>query len=65
MDYANIQVLVAGALATLAFVPQVLKTWKSKHARDISLTSTCLLSPPTGFPPSMWYCLIRMRGFPL
>jgi len=63
MDYANILVLVAGALTTLAFVPQVLKTWKPKHARDISLTSTCLLSPPTGFLPSMRYGLMLMRGF--
>ena len=34
---ANILGLVAGSLTTLAFIPQVLKIWKSKHARDISL----------------------------
>ena len=63
MDYANILVLVAGALTSLAFVPQVLKTRKPKHAGDISLTGTCLLSPPIGLLPSMRYGPIRMRGF--
>jgi len=29
--------LVAGALTTIAFVPQVVKTWKSKSAKDLSL----------------------------
>ena len=29
--------LVAGALTTIAFLPQVMKTWKSKSAEDLSL----------------------------
>jgi MtN3 and saliva related transmembrane protein len=29
--------LVAGALTTVAFVPQLLKTWRSRSARDVSL----------------------------
>lgn len=29
--------LAAGALTTIAFVPQVIKTWKSKSAEDLSL----------------------------
>ncbi len=29
--------LIAGALTTAAFLPQVIKTWKSKQTRDISL----------------------------
>lgn len=29
--------LVAGTLTTIAFLPQVVKTWKSKSARDLSL----------------------------
>ena len=37
MEYANTLGLLAGALTTVAFVPQVIKIWKSKHARDISL----------------------------
>ncbi|CAA6604385.1 conserved membrane hypothetical protein [Rhodospirillaceae bacterium LM-1] len=30
--------MVAGALTTLAFLPQVIKTWKTRSTRDISLT---------------------------
>jgi MtN3 and saliva related transmembrane protein len=33
---ANILGLVAGSLTTLSFIPQVIKIWRSKHARDIS-----------------------------
>ncbi len=29
--------LSAGALTTLAFLPQVIKTWKSRSAKDLSL----------------------------
>jgi MtN3 and saliva related transmembrane protein len=29
--------LLAGALTTIAFVPQVIKTWKTKSAEDLSL----------------------------
>ncbi|MDA8229902.1 MAG: SemiSWEET transporter [Magnetospirillum sp.] len=29
---------IAGTLTTVAFVPQVVKTWRSRSARDISLT---------------------------
>ncbi|MDZ7691728.1 MAG: SemiSWEET transporter [Balneolaceae bacterium] len=29
--------LLAGTLTTIAFVPQVIKTWKSKSAKDLSL----------------------------
>ncbi len=28
--------LIAGTLTTIAFVPQVLKTWRSKSAKDVS-----------------------------
>jgi MtN3 and saliva related transmembrane protein len=37
MESANTLGLIAGALTTLAFIPQVIKTWKSRHTRDISL----------------------------
>lgn len=36
--------LLAGALTTLAFVPQVLKIWKSKQANDISLATFAIFS---------------------
>lgn len=29
--------LAAGSLTTIAFLPQVIKTWQSKSAKDISL----------------------------
>ncbi len=35
---------VAGVLTTLAFVPQVLKIWRSKQAHDISLGMFILFS---------------------
>jgi uncharacterized protein with PQ loop repeat len=37
MDTIKILGLVAGALTTAAFLPQVLKTWKSRSAKDLSL----------------------------
>jgi len=30
--------LVAGACTTIAFLPQVIKTWKSRSAKDLSLS---------------------------
>lgn len=32
----NLLGMVAGTLTTVAFVPQVLKTWRSKSANDVS-----------------------------
>ena len=37
MDYTQILGLMAGGLTTVAFLPQVIKTWKSKSAKDLSL----------------------------
>ncbi|MBN8576658.1 MAG: SemiSWEET family sugar transporter [Cyclobacteriaceae bacterium] len=37
VDTAKILGLVAGFLTTVAFVPQVIKTWQSRSARDLSL----------------------------
>ena len=37
MESANSLGLAAGMLTTLAFIPQVVKTWKSRYTRDISL----------------------------
>lgn len=36
--------LIAGSLTTLAFVPQVIKTWRSKSGNDISLGMFLLFS---------------------
>ena len=37
MNYVNIIGFIAGTLTTIAFVPQVIKIWKTKSAKDISL----------------------------
>lgn len=38
MTFVTLLGLVAGTLTTFAFFPQLLKTWKSRSADDISLT---------------------------
>lgn len=37
MDYTQIIGIVAGICTTIAFLPQVIKTWRSKSAKDLSL----------------------------
>ncbi len=44
MDFVNALGLTAGSLTTLAFVPQVLKTWRSKSGEDISAVTFLLFS---------------------
>ncbi len=36
--------LIAGLFTTVAFVPQVVKIWKSRHAKDISLAMFAIFS---------------------
>jgi len=36
--------LIAGLLTSIASLPQVFKTWKSRHARDLSIWQPLLLS---------------------
>ena len=36
--------LVAGALTTASFVPQVIKTWRTRRARDFSLPMLLLFT---------------------
>lgn len=38
MDYVKVIGLVAGFCTTLAFLPQVVKTWRSRTAKDLSLS---------------------------
>ena len=38
MENTTLLGLVAGFLTTVSFLPQVIKTWKSKSAGDISLS---------------------------
>ena len=44
MDLVNVLGMGAGSLTTVAFVPQVLKTWKSKSGGDISYGMFLLFS---------------------
>ncbi len=37
MNTVQLLGLAAGSLTTAAFLPQVIKTWKSKSAKDLSL----------------------------
>jgi MtN3 and saliva related transmembrane protein len=37
LDLTEILGLIAGFLTTVAFIPQVVKTWRSRSARDLSL----------------------------
>lgn len=37
-DASDIIGSVAAVLTTIAFVPQAVKTWRSRHARDLSLS---------------------------
>jgi MtN3 and saliva related transmembrane protein len=54
--------LVAGSLTTIAFVPQVYQTWKSRSAKDISLGMFLLFS--TGV--SLWLVYgIRIGAIPI
>jgi MtN3 and saliva related transmembrane protein len=39
MDFITILGLVAGTLTTLAFLPQLLKIWQTKSAKDISFNT--------------------------
>ncbi len=48
MDSTKIIGLVAGLLTTLSFVPQVVKTWKSKSAKDLSLVMFLLYCAGVG-----------------
>lgn len=44
MEFANLIGLAAGALTTVAFVPQVVKIWRTRSTHDISLGMFALFS---------------------
>jgi MtN3 and saliva related transmembrane protein len=44
MDRVELVGMVAGGLTTLAFVPQVVKTWRTGSARDFSLPMLLLFT---------------------
>jgi MtN3 and saliva related transmembrane protein len=39
--------IIAGALSCTTFLPQVIKTWKSKSTKDVSLTMFLIASAST------------------
>lgn len=44
MDAGNLLGMIAGTLTTAAFVPQVVKTWRTRSTHDISLGMFALFS---------------------
>jgi MtN3 and saliva related transmembrane protein len=44
MEIAQWIGLIAGALTTIAFIPQVVKTYRSRSAKDLSLTMFLVFS---------------------
>jgi len=44
MNYVTLLGLFSGALTTVAFFPQVLKVWKTRSTRDISLLTFSIQS---------------------
>lgn len=52
--------LIAGALTTLAYVPQVVKVWRSRSARDISLGMFLLMNIGIG----LWLVYGLLIGSP-
>jgi len=44
VDIVNITGSLAGGLTTIAFIPQVVRTWKTRSAQDISLFMFLLFS---------------------
>lgn len=44
MTHSDILGMIAGTLTTIAFVPQVMKTWRSKSTHDISYGMFILFS---------------------
>jgi MtN3 and saliva related transmembrane protein len=57
MDNIEYLGLVASSLATLAFLPQVVKTWRTGSAKDFSLITLLMIEAGT----SLWifYGLLR------
>ncbi|MBI5234488.1 MAG: SemiSWEET transporter [Deltaproteobacteria bacterium] len=44
MDGLTVLGLAAGAITTISFIPQVVKTWKTKSTKDISAGMFLMLS---------------------
>jgi len=60
MDGIEYLGLVASSLATLAYLPQVVKTWRTRRANDFSLTTLLMLEAGT----SLWIFYGVLRDAP-
>jgi MtN3 and saliva related transmembrane protein len=60
MDTIEYLGLLASSLATLAFLPQVVKTWRSRSAHDFSLATLLMLETGT----ALWIIYGVLRGAP-
>lgn len=47
MDYLTMLGLLAGLCTTISFLPQVIKSWRSRRTQDISLVTFLILSTGT------------------
>jgi len=64
MDWIEVLGFVAGILTTFAFLPQAIKTWRTRIALDFSLPTLLMLVFGVGFwtiygimraAPSVWF----------
>ena len=60
MDNIKYLGLVASSLATLAFLPQVVKTWRTGSAKDFSLITLLMIEAGT----SLWIFYGLLRNAP-
>ncbi len=58
MDTPTLLGFAAGLLTTLAFVPQVVKTWKARSARELSLHSFAAFT----FGVALWLAYGILKG---
>jgi MtN3 and saliva related transmembrane protein len=62
MEVVNILGFVAGTLTTVSLLPQMIKTWRTKSAKDISLEMFCILAAGV----LLWIIYgIRIMAYPI
>ncbi len=44
MEPTNLLGIVAGTLTTIAFIPQVVRIWRTRSTHDISMSMFCIFS---------------------
>ena len=62
MELVNLLGFVAGSLTTVSLLPQVIQTWRTKSAKDISLEMFCILAAGV----LLWIIYgIRIMAYPI